>query len=223
VLAAVGHNTWFDQVSRVISIVGASIPVFVFGLIFLMIFYAELQWFPPGRLSPEFRVAISSPDFRSITYLVTIDSLINGRFDIFLDAVRHLIMPAITLAYFSMAIIMRVTRSSMLETLRQEYITTANSKGLAWRTVIRRHAMPNALIPVVTVSGFQVIALLAGAVITETVYNYPGIGKAAAEAAVQLDVVTVLGFALLTGTILIGTNLLVDILYAVIDPRVRLQ
>jgi peptide/nickel transport system permease protein len=111
----------------------------------------------------------------------------------------------------------------MLETLRQDYVTTARAKGLPERNVIRKHAQPNAMIPVVTLAGFQVIALLGGVVITETVFNYPGIGKAAADAAANLDVVAVLGLALFNGIILIIANLVVDVLYAVIDPRVRLS
>ena len=117
----------------------------------------------------------------------------------------------------------RVTRSSMLETLRQEYVVTARAKGLAEKTVINKHARPNAMIPVTTMAGFSVVGLLGGVVITETVFNYPGIGKAAADAASNLDVVTVLGLAVFNGLILIVANLVVDIMYGVIDPRVRLS
>ncbi len=154
---------------------------------------------------------------------MTVDALLNGRFDIFLDALRHLVLPILTLAYINWALFLRVTRSSMLETLRQEYVTTARAKGVAERDVINKHARPNALIPVVTLAGFQVAVLLGGVVITETVFNYPGIGSAAAAAAAQLDVVTVLGFALFIGVILILANLVVDVMYAVLDPRVRLS
>jgi peptide/nickel transport system permease protein len=148
---------------------------------------------------------------------------LNGRFDVFLDALRHMFLPILTLSYISWATFLRVTRSSMLETLRMEYVTTARAKGLPERDVIYKHAQPNAMIQVVTLAGFQVVGLLGGVVITETVFVYPGIGSAAAQAAAQLDVVTVLGFALFNGFILIVSNLVVDILYAVIDPRVRLS
>jgi peptide/nickel transport system permease protein len=222
VQAAVNHNKPFDQIARVFAIFASSFPVFVFGLMVLMLFYANLGWFPPGRISDWARIVINSPEFRSYTNLITIDALLNGRFDIFIDALRHLILPILTLSYVNWATFLRVTRSSMLETLRQDYVTTARAKGVAERDVINKHARPNALIPVATLAGFQVVSLLGGVVITETVFNYPGIGSAAAAAAQQLDVVTVLGFALFNGFILILANIVVDIMYAVIDPRVRL-
>ncbi len=223
VQAAVHHNGIFDQAARVFSIVGYSFPTFVFGLLVLMLFYANLQWFPPGRLSDWANQLIATDAFHSYTHLVTIDSLLNGRFDVFLDALRHLILPILTLSYINWATFLRVTRSSMLETLRQEYVTTARAKGVPERDVINKHARPNALIPVTTIAGFQVVGLLGGVVITETVFTYPGIGSAAAAAAASLDVVTVLGFALFNGFILIIANLIVDVLYGLIDPRVRLS
>ncbi len=222
VQSAVHHNGIFDQAARTFSIVGTSFPTFVFGLLMLMFFYANLRWFPPGRVSDWVTFLINSGKFHQYTYLMTVDALLNGRLDIFWDALKHLILPVLTLSYISWATFLRVTRSSMLETLRQEYVTTARAKGVPERDVINKHARPNALIPVVTLAGFQVVGLLGGVVITETVFNYPGIGSAAAQAAQNLDVVTVLGFALFDGFVLIVANLIVDVLYAVIDPRVRL-
>jgi peptide/nickel transport system permease protein len=219
----VHHNGFIDQAGRMFSIIGTSFPTFVFGLLVLMIFYANLQWFPPGRLSTGMNTVITEGNFKTYTTLLTFDSLLNGRFDVFFDALRHMILPILTLSYLSWATFLRVTRSSMLETLRQEYVTTARAKGLPERDVIYKHARPNAMIPVITLAGFSVVSLMGGVVITETVFDYPGIGKAAAEAAGQLDVVTVLGFALFNGLILIVANLVVDVLYAVIDPRVRLS
>lgn len=223
VQAAVHQNGFIDQAARIFSIVGTSFPTFVFGLLMLMIFYVTLPWFPPGRLSDWASIVVASSSWHSYTSLLTFDSLLNGRLDIFWDAMRHMLMPILTLSYISWATFVRVTRSSMLESLRMEYVTTARAKGLHERDVINKHARPNAMLPVVTLAGFQVIGLLGGVVITETVFNYPGIGQAAATAAQQLDVITVLGFAIFNGLILILSNLVVDVMYAFIDPRVRLS
>jgi peptide/nickel transport system permease protein len=189
----------------------------------LMIFYASLKWFPPGRVSDAANMIINGPDFKHYTHLLSFDALLNGQFGVFVDVIRHMFLPILTLSYISWATFVRVTRSSMLETLRMEYVTTARAKGLPEHDVINKHAKPNAMIPVVTLAGFQIIGLLGGVVITETVFNYPGIGSAAASAAAQLDVVTVLGLAIFNGLILIVANLVVDVLYAVVDPRVRLS
>jgi peptide/nickel transport system permease protein len=223
VLSAVNHNKPIDQIARVFSIVGYSFPTFVFGLLVLMIFYANLRWFPPGRLSDWASADVLSPSFHRYTMLMTVDAILNLRFDIFLDALRHLVLPIITLSYLNWALMLRVTRSSMLETLRQDYVTTARAKGLAERAVVNKHARPNALIPVITIGGATVVVLLNGVVITETIFDYPGIGSAAALAALQLDVVTVLGFVLFTGVIIVLANLLIDLLYVFIDPRVTLE
>jgi len=223
VQAAVHQNGFIDQAARVFSIVGTSFPTFVFGLLMLLIFYANVQWFPPGRLSEWANAAVTSGEFRTYTNLLTFDALLNGRIDIFWDALKHMVLPILTLSYLSWATFLRVTRSSMLEVLRQEYVTTARAKGLPERSVIFKHAQPNAMISVVTLAGFTVVGLMGGVVITETVFDFPGIGKAAAEAAGALDVVTVLGFALFNGVILIVANLVVDVIYAFVDPRVRLS
>jgi peptide/nickel transport system permease protein len=223
VQAAVHQNGFIDQAARVFSIIGTSFPTFVFGLLVLMIFYANLQWFPPGKMSDWVSQLIFTDQFHSYTKLLTIDALLNGRLDVFWDALRHMILPILTLSYISWATFVRVTRSSMLETLRMDYVVTARSKGLKERDVINKHARPNAMISVTTLAGFSIVGLLGGVVITETVFNYPGIGKAAADAAAQLDVVTVLGFAIFNGLILIVANLVVDVLYGLLDPRVRLD
>jgi peptide/nickel transport system permease protein len=223
VVAATNHNKPIDHTARIFGIVGWSFPDFVLGLMLLMIFYANLGWFPPGRLSDWANQVVLSEEFRNITNMVTIDALINLRLDVFWDAVRHMILPVITLAYLWWALQMRVTRSSMLETMRQDYITTARSKGISERKVINKHALPNALMPVVTLGGATVIGLLGGVVIVETVFNYPGIGSAFAAAAVQLDVITVLAFTLLNSLIMVVAFVIVDVLYAYIDPRVRLS
>lgn len=223
VKAAVHQNGVVDQLARIFSIVGTSFPTFVFGLLVLMYFYAKLGWFPPGKMSDWVSQLIFAGQFNQYTHLLTIDALLNGRLDVFWDALRHMILPILTLSYINWATFVRVTRSSMLETLRQDYVVTARAKGLSESVVINKHARPNAMIPIVTLAGGQVVALLGGVVITETVFNYPGIGQAAAAAAQNLDVVTVLGLAVFNGLILIVANLVVDVLYGVIDPRVRLS
>ncbi len=222
VKAAVNQNKAFDQLARVYSIIGTSFPTFVFGLLLLMFFYAKLKWFAPGKMSDWVSQLVFSGEIKSFTKLLSIDALLNGRLDVFWDALRHMIMPILTLSYITWATYVRVTRSSMLETLRMDYVTTARAKGLDERDVINKHARPNAMLPVVTMMGGSIVGLLGGVVITETVFNYPGIGKAAADAAANLDVVTVLGMAIFTGLILILSNLVVDVMYAFIDPRVRL-
>jgi peptide/nickel transport system permease protein len=155
--------------------------------------------------------------------MMTIDSLLNLRFDIFLDSLRHLVMPVTTLMVVEVALLLKITRSSMLEEMRQDYVTTARAKGLPEKMVVNRHIRRNALIPVITVSGLVLAGLMGGVVITETVFDYPGIGSWAAAAAVSLDVLSMLGYALFTAVLLVIANLIVDVLYAVLDPRVRLS
>ena len=221
--AALHHNKWQDQVARAIAILGYSFPTFVFGLLVLLIFYAKLGWFPPGRLSTEYNMIVQSEQFTNYTGMNSFDALLNLRFDIFLDSLRHLILPVITLSYLSWALLLKVTRSSMLEALRQDYVTTARAKGLKEKVVISRHVRKNALIPVATIAGATVAGLLNGVVITETIFNIPGLGSAAATAAVSLDVLTMLGYALFTAGLFVSINLVVDIMYGVLDPRVRLE
>ncbi len=223
VVAAVHHNKLIDQGLRVFSIIGWSFPTFVFALLLLLIFYAKTGWFPPGRLSDWATLEVLSEDFTRYTQLNTIDGLLNLRLDIFLDALKHMVMPVLTLCYIQWAMLLRLTRSSMLESLRQDYMYTARAKGLPEKVVVNLHARRNALIPVVTVGGLTVVNLISGVVITETVFNYPGMGRAAAQAAASLDVLTVLGVVLLSAIMLIVANLVVDVLYAYFDPRVRLS
>jgi peptide/nickel transport system permease protein len=205
-----------------IPLIGLSIWM-GFGLLVLMVFYARLGWFPPERLSDWASRIVQSDQFVRYTQMNSLDALLNLRFDIFLDVIRHLILPVVTLSVVSWAFLLRVTRSSMLDTLRQDYMTTARAKGLAERVVVRRHAVPNALIPVITVGGLTLIGLFNGVVITETVFNYPGMGSFLAQAALSLDVVSVLGITLFSSFILVFGNLVVDVLYGVVDPRIRLE
>ncbi len=223
VQAAIHQDSFIDQVARLFSIVGYSFPTFVFGLLVLMLFYANLQWLPPGRLSDWATAIVYSSSFHQYTGMMTVDALLNYRLDIFWDALKHLILPALTLAYVSWALILRVTRSSMLEVIRQNYITAARAKGLADRKVMTQHALPNALIPVATIGGLLLVSLLNGVVITETVFNYHGMGFFVANAALNLDAVSVVDVALFYAGLIVIANLAVDVLYAVLDPRIRLN
>lgn len=222
-IAAVHQDKPVDHVGRVVAIVGWSFPTFVFGLFALFLFYGVLGWFPPGRLSIAATRVVHSDAFTSYTGLHTIDALLNGNWLVLGDAFRHLIMPVISLAILSWALIMRVMRSGMLEAMRQDYVTTARAKGLTERVVINKHAKRNALLPVATIAGTMFAGLMGGVVITETVFNRPGLGRFAANAATQLDIPSILGFALFNGVIFVLVNLSVDVLYAYFDPRVRLE
>jgi len=224
VISAVHHNDMLDQTIRVTAIIGWSLPTFIFGLFVLFIFYGILGWLPPGRLSVWAQdIVYTGVNFKSYTHLVTIDALLNGNIPIFLDALRHLIAPIITLSYISWAGLWRITRSSMLETLRKDYVRTARAKGVDEHTVIHLHAQKNAMIPVMTMAGMMIIGMLGGVVITETVFTYPGLGFWAASSAQQLDYGSVISFALLFAVAMVVGNLIVDISYALIDPRVRLE
>ena len=223
VISALHHNSWIDHLTRLFSIVGWAFPTFLFGLLVLMVFYAKLDWFPAGRLSEWAKEVVMSSEFRQYTQLNTLDALLNLRLDIFWDALRHLILPVITLSYLSWALVLRVTRSSMLEALRSDYVTTARAKGLRESVVVNKHVKPNALIPVATIGGILVVGLMSGVVITETVFNYRGLGWWYATAALQLDVISVLGFTLFYGVLMVFMNLFVDVMYAYLDPRVGLE
>ncbi len=222
-LSAMHHNRALDHVTRIFAIIGWSLPTFVLGLVVLMYFYGVLGWFPPGRLSTWADEIVLSGSFVRYTGLNTVDGILNGEWGVALDALKHLVAPTITLAYLWWAFILRITRSSMLDVLNKDYVRTARAKGLAERIVVRRHIRRNALIPVVTVAGIMLLGLLGGLVITETVFDYKGIGLLAATAAQQLDYTCVVGTTLFYGFILVLVNLAVDLLYALIDPRVRLD
>ncbi len=224
ILAALKHNLWQDQSLRVFSILGTSSPTFMIGLLLLMVFAASLGWLPAGdRLSVQAQRIVDAPSWRGPTGFYTFDAIINTNLPVFLDAMKHLILPVLTLSIVNWAVLVRVTRSSMLDTLRQDYVRTARAKGLAESAVIQRHARPNAMLPVVTLAGLLIIGLMNGAAITETVFNWPGLGQKTVQAAQNLDLVTVLGLTMFFATLLIIGNLIVDVLYAYIDPRVRLS
>jgi ABC-type dipeptide/oligopeptide/nickel transport system permease component len=221
--SAVRHNKLFDHVTRVFAIVGWSLPTFVAGLLALFLFYGILEWFPPGQIGIHAAAAVRSADFTSYTGMVTLDAVLNGNWFVFADAMRHIVLPVIVLSLVSWAMLLRITRASMLETLRQDYVTTARAKGLRERVVIRRHARRNALIAPITVAGITVAFLFNGLVITETIFDFHGLGRWAARAAQTFDLPALLGYLLFNGVLIVMANLVVDVLYAQIDPRVRLE
>ncbi|MBI4375621.1 MAG: ABC transporter permease [Elusimicrobia bacterium] len=221
-LSAVYKDRFIDHLTRFIAITGYSLPSFVLGLLLLMIFYGRLHWFPPGRYSLDVDLLVHSEAFRHYTGLLTVDTLLNGQFAAFVDVIKHLILPATTLIYISLALLLRITRSSMLEELGKDYIRTARAKGLPGPVIVKKHALRNALIPVVTLSSLLFIGLLGGVVITETVFDYPGIGRWTVVAAQQLDVPGVLGSSLLAAFLFVLANLISDIVYALVDPRIRI-
>jgi len=221
--AAVHRDGLIDHLSRVLSISFRSTPSFVWGLVLLMVFYGRLNWFPPGRLSLDADLFVRSGQFHAFTGFMTLDAVLNGQLWVFFDAVRHLVGPALTLIMIQIALLVRVTRSSMLEALSQDYVRTARAKGLEDSVVNTKHARKNALIPVITLSSLTVVGLLGGVVITETIFNFPGIGRWGAFAAQQLDIPGVTGFTLFVAALTVLGNLGADILYAYFDPRIRLQ
>jgi len=216
VISAVWSDRLADHLARIIALIGVSVPVFWLGLIALQVFYAQLRILPgPGRLDTR----LTAPPFR--TGLYTIDSLLAGRLDLFFNALAHLILPGIVLGSYAMGIIARMTRSSLLEVLSLDYIRTARAKGMSERRVVLGHALRNAMIPTVTVVGLTFGSLLAGAVLTETIFAWPGIGRYAVQAATNLDLPAVLGVTLLIAVVYVVVNMITDILYGVLDPRIR--
>ncbi len=204
-----------DGAVTVISLFGVSIPVFVLGLTLQYIFAVQLEWLPAaGRIDPRARLEIQSN-------FVLIDSLLMGRPDLFIDGIRHLILPAIALGSIPLAIITRITRASVLDVANEDYVRTARAKGLTERRVDSRHIMRNAWLPVVTVIGLQVGGLLAGAVITETVFAWGGVGRYVVEAINNRDYLVIQNTILIFSLIFLLVNLVVDILYAYLNPRIR--
>ncbi len=217
VISATRRNQVQDHTTRVFSIVGVSMPVFWTGLVLLLLLYYRLGWLPgPGRLD----LAILPPPSR--TRLLILDSLLAGNWAALGNAIAHLIMPAFVLGYVATATIARVTRSSMLDVLFQDYIRTARSKGLVERVVIVRHALRNALIPTVTVIGLVFGGLLEGSVLTETIFAWPGLGRYITTGYISFDYPAVMGGTLYIAVVFSIVNLLVDLTYAFLDPRIRL-
>jgi peptide/nickel transport system permease protein len=216
-ISATKQYSWFDYTSMLGSLFGVSMPVFWLGLMLMLIFSLNLGWFPmSGRLGVDI-------DLTVITNFFVLDSILARNWTALKDTLMHLALPAIALSTIPLAIVARMTRSSMLEVLRQDYIKTARAKGLSEVKVVLKHALRNGLIPVVTVVGLQFGILLGGAILTETVFAWPGVGKWLYDGVVKRDYMVIQGGTLLVATIFVIINLIVDVLYAVINPRISVK
>jgi peptide/nickel transport system permease protein len=216
VISAVKQYSLLDKTTSVLALTGISMPIFWLAMILVVIFGVNLELLPfPGRLNPTTAIT-------SITGLVLVDSLLTLNFAGFWDGLLHLIMPALALGTIPMAVVMRMTRSSMLEVMNEDYVRTARAKGVVpWR-VVSKHALRNAMLPTITVIGLQVGLLMGGAIITETIFSWPGIGLYTYQSVYSRDYASIQGVVLYGALLFVLINLLVDILYAVLDPRVRL-
>jgi ABC-type dipeptide/oligopeptide/nickel transport system permease component len=210
-----------DHAIRFAAFVGWAFPPFILGLLLMNVLYAWLGWFPPERLSGWARVAVEGEGFSRYTGMHTVDALLNGNLGVFWDAVRHLVLPAVTLAMTQWGLMSRVMRSSLLETLGQDYVVTARAKGLRERQVVRVHARRNAVLPVISIGGVLTSLLLSQLVVVETIFAFNGIGRAAIQAILLSDIPGVAGFAVFSCLVTIVVSLVADLLYAVVDPRVR--
>ena len=217
IVSATKQYSIFDYLSMLGALAGVSMPIFWLGLVFMLIFSLNLGWLP---MSARLSVGV---DLETITNFYVLDALLTRNWVALKDALWHIIMPAVTLSTIPTAIIARMTRSSMLEVLRQDYIKTAKAKGLSQFSVIFKHALRNALIPVVTTIGLQFGVLMAGAILTETIFAWPGVGKWMYDAVMQRDYMVIRSGTLFIATIFILINLCVDVLYAVINPRISVK
>jgi len=217
IISAVKRYSIFDYASMTTALAGVSMPVFWLGLMLIYFFSVELGWLPvSGRLGYEF-------DIDQVTGLFLVDSILMNDYEAFWDALKHLILPAIALGTIPMAIIARMTRASMIEVMKEDYVRTAKAKGCTKRQVILIHALKNALMPVITVIGLMLGTLFAGAILTETTFSWPGIGKWLVNAVNQRDFPIIQSTTLIIATMFVSVNLIVDLLYAVINPKIRLN
>ena len=215
VLAAIKRGSWFDQAIMGTALIGFSMPIFWWGLLLIILFSGMLQWTPvSGRISLMFF-------FPTVTGFMLVDSLISGQAGAFKSAMSHLILPTIVLGTIPLAVIARQTRSAMLEVLSEDYVRTARAKGLSAFRVVGVHALRNAMIPVVTTIGLQVGVMLAGAILTETIFSWPGIGKWMVDSVFRRDYPVIQGGLLIIAGIIMLVNLLVDLTYGLINPRIR--
>ena len=215
VVSAVRRNQWPDHLARFVSISGLALPVFWLAIMAQFVFFGKLGWLPDGERLP---IGVEPP--RTITSLYTIDALLTGNWDVFKTTVAHLALPVAVLAYGSLAVITRMVRGGMLEVLNQDYIRTARAKGITQRRVVIRHALKNALLPTVTSLGLQIGLLLSGAFLVEIVFSWPGIGRYAVDAIQRLDYNATMATTLIIAFVFVLMNLLVDVLYLFLDPRI---
>jgi peptide/nickel transport system permease protein len=215
IISAWFSNSWFDYAAMVLALVGVSMPIFWLGLMGQWLFSIELGWLPTTG-----RENVRDP-ITSITNFYLLDSLLQGRFDQFSEVFRHIILPSLALATIPMAIIARMTRSSMLEVMKSDYIRTARAKGLPMFWVVYKHSLKNAIIPVLTIIGLQTGLLLGGAILTETIFGWPGIGRYVYDAIGYRDYPVIQSGILIIAAIFVSINLVVDLLYAFVDPRIK--
>ncbi|MFO1313237.1 MAG: ABC transporter permease [Burkholderiales bacterium] len=215
IVAAIKRDSWVDHAARFVSLIGVSSPVFWLAFIALTVFYGWLQIAPgPGRLDP---IDLPPP---TVTGFFLFDSLIVGDWETLRGSLTHLVLPSLVLCAATLGLITRMTRASMLETLGQDYVRVARAKGLRERAVIVGHALPNALIPVITLAGLAYANLLTGTVMTETIFSWPGLGRYTFRSAVSLDLPAIMGMTLVFAIVYLLINLVVDLSYALVDPRV---
>jgi peptide/nickel transport system permease protein len=216
VLAAIRQDRWPDHLARFLSLLGTSVPVFWLGLILAYIFTYRFQWLPR---SGQLDVGMARPE--RVTGMISVDALIAGDVDAFWSLIRHIILPAVVLGAFSMGIISRMLRSTLVSAMSDDYVRTARAKGVREYEVVRHHALRNALIPTLTVIGLTFASLLAGAVLTETIFSWPGVGQFSVRMALKLDYPGLIGVTLVVAIAYIVVNLFVDVLYGFLDPRIR--
>ncbi len=215
VLAAIRRGSWFDQISMTGALIGFSMPIFWWGLLLIIFFSGILQWTPvSGRISLLYF-------FPPVTGFMLIDSLLSGQKGAFISAMQHLILPSVVLATIPLAVIARQTRSAMLEVMGEDYVRTARAKGMPRLRVVGVHALRNAMIPVITTIGLQIGVLMAGAILTETIFSWPGIGKWMIDSISRRDYPVVQSGLLLIAALVMVVNLLVDLTYGLINPRIR--
>lgn len=215
VISAIKQNSIVDYISMVFSLIGVSMPIFWLGLVLIVIFSLQLHWLP---VSGRIQMGLEP---NHITGLYLLDSLLTGNMAAFKSSLQHIILPAVALSSYSMAIIARMTRSTMLETVKQDFVRTARAKGVLEKWVMVRHALRNALIPIVTVIGLQLGSLLGGAVLTETVFSWPGVGSYTVDSILKSDYNVVQGSVMMLAIVFVLVNLIVDLVYAFLDPRIK--